>query len=457
MVVRKLGSRYLVFDEIASGGMANVHYGVACGQGGFQRIVAIKRLHESWAKDPEFSALFLDEAKMTSRVRHPNVVSMLDVVEAARELFIVMEYVAGAPLSHLSRLAQAQNERVPLDVAASIVAGVLSGLHAAHEATNDRGEPLEIVHRDVSPQNILVGSDGLAKIVDFGIAKAAGRSTTTRDGKLKGKLGYMAPEQLLGQPATRKSDIWSASVVLWELLVGRRLFTGGSEGEVVAKVAHQRAPHPRELVPDVHHELEAVVMRGLARNPEKRFSTAREMALALEEAVGLASAARVGAWVERLAADSLAQRALRVGAIEVEAATQLAEPVSESAPTSVLLDPETRSRDSKRGPRPLVALVVVTVAALVVGAAFFYTRPEAPGLVVAPLAATVSVPREVVPSALRVAASPPTSASVPPAVTRATVPVKPKAQRTSPATGARSPNCYRQDAEGIWHIKPECL
>jgi len=461
MVLRKLGTRYLVFDEIASGGMANVHYGIARGQGGFRRVVAVKRLHESWAKDPEFAALFLDEARMTSRVQHPNVVSILDVVEDERELFIVMEYVPGAPLSQLAKLSRAGGHSVPEDVAVSLVAGVLAGLHAAHEARNDRGEPLEIVHRDVSPQNVLVGTDGLAKVVDFGIAKAVGRSTTTRDGRLKGKLAYMAPEQLLGQPATRQSDVWSASVVLWELLAARRLFAGASEGEIVAQITQKRAPRLEELVPDIRAELARVVMQGLARDPEKRFTTARAMALALEEAMSLASAARVGAWVESLAGDALAARARRVHEIESEAATL--SDATDATPPPIAPASAVAVTDARAPSRPRRIASVALVVSLAVSAlalAFLFarsqtpmqvassepTRPSAAPLVTAPSAAASTETSRPAPSG----SSAPSASATP----RAAAP-QPK---PGPARGkSKPPNCYRQDAEGIWHIKPECL
>jgi eukaryotic-like serine/threonine-protein kinase len=477
--MKRLASRYLVFEDIAAGGMATVHYGVVLGQGGFRRIVAIKRLHESWARDSEFAALFLDEAKMASRIQHPNVVSVLDVVEEGGELYIVMEYVPGAPLSKLLKLTQAERQRVPQDVAAAIIAGVLSGLHAAHEATNDRGQPLEIVHRDVSPQNILVGTDGLAKVVDFGIAKAAGRSTTTRDGKLKGKLAYMAPEQLLGQPATRRSDLWSASVVLWELLVGQRLFAGASEGEIVAKVAHRKAPPPRELEKDVVPELERVVMRGLSRNPEHRFATAREMALALEDAVSLASPARVGTWVEGLAKEVIAARAARVRAIEAEAATVEPGPTTErdaeraiSPPTALTprdddLQSVVRERPF-RGRRAVYVLVAITLASLAFAAWSRMNRAptskEAASS--APRATSTSTPAPIptLPSAeastpIASASAAPSPSAERPLVVKHSAPVRKEPRKATPGTpGSRgSPNCYSQDAEGIWHIKPDCL
>src|SRR5437868_956560 len=185
VVVPRMVGRYAIFDEIASGGMATVYLGRLTGSGGFARTVAIKRLHPQFAKDPEFVTMFLDEARLAARIRHPNVVPTLDVVAASGELFHVMEYVQGESLSHLARGLKTRSERVPLRILLRIMNDVLQGLHAAHEARDERGVPLCIVHRDVTPQNVLVGVDGVARLLDFGVAKAAGRAHTTQDGQIK--------------------------------------------------------------------------------------------------------------------------------------------------------------------------------------------------------------------------------------------------------------------------------
>src|SRR5580700_10113505 len=208
--------RYALHHEIASGGMATVHIGRLLGPVGFARTVAIKRLHAHMARNPEFVAMFLDEARLAARIRHPNVVSTLDVVATEGELFVVMEYVPGDSLARLLHAAREAGEPVPLPVAASIMVDVLHGLHAAHEASDERGQPLGLVHRDVSPHNVLVGTDGAAHVIDFGIAKAAGRAQVTREGQLKGKLAYMAPEQLKGgtggSKVDRRADVFGAAV-----------------------------------------------------------------------------------------------------------------------------------------------------------------------------------------------------------------------------------------------------
>jgi serine/threonine-protein kinase len=296
--------------------MATVHFGRLLGVVGFAKTVAIKRLHPHLARDPEFVSMFLDEARLAARIRHPNVVSTMDVVALEGELFLVMEYVQGESLRQLERSANDAGTRIPPSIAATILVGVLHGLHAAHEAGNERGEPLGIVHRDVSPQNILVGIDGVPRVFDFGVAKAAGRAQSTREGQLKGKIAYMSPEQLMGRPVSRATDIFAASAVLWEALVGRRLFKGESEGEVIKKVLDAQVERPSKLVPELSGLLDGLVLRGLARNPEDRFVTAREMARALERCLPMASASDVGEYVEKMAAPTLAQRAERIAKIE---------------------------------------------------------------------------------------------------------------------------------------------
>ncbi len=322
----RIVGRYALYAEIASGGMATVHFGRLLGPVGFSRTVAIKRLHPQFAKDPEFVSMFLDEARLVARIRHPNVVPTLDVVATDGELFLVMDYVQGESLSKLVRGARQRGQRMPPRIVATIISGALHGLHAAHEARNERGEPLHIVHRDISPQNILVGTDGVARVLDFGVAKAAGRIQTTREGQLKGKLAYMAPEQLSGE-VSRKTDIYAAAVVLWEALTGRRLFKGENEAAVLGKVLHDTIDPPSRFTIDpattldaaqLHglEELDRVTLRGLERDASKRFSTAREMAIAVENCVGLASPTEVGEWVERSAQEVLSRRAERVAEME---------------------------------------------------------------------------------------------------------------------------------------------
>ena len=308
--------RYAMCAEIAAGGMATVHLGKLLGPVGFSRIVAIKALHPQFAKDPDFLSMFLDEARLAGRIRHPNVVSVFDVVSLQGELFLVMDYVPGETLARLARAARAQRERVPLPVALAVVVGALEGLHAAHEAADEFGHPLGIVHRDVSPQNILVGTDGAARILDFGVAKAVGRMQMTRGDQLKGKLAYMAPEQLLREPIDRGGDIYAAAIVLWELLTQQRLFQGEDEVSTFKLALDAVVEPPSKVAPELPALLDPIVLKGLARSRADRFATAREMARALEATGLLASAREVGDWVERIAHEELASRAARLAEVE---------------------------------------------------------------------------------------------------------------------------------------------
>ena len=315
--------RYALYGKLASGGMATVHFGRLLGPAGFSRTVAIKRLHPQFAKDPEFVAMFLDEARLAARIQHPNVVATVDVVALSEELFLVMDYIRGESFSRLMRASRKRGIEVSLGVVASIISGMLHGLHAAHEARDERGQPLSVVHRDVSPQNVLVGVDGIARVLDFGVAKAAARIQITRDGQMKGKLSYMAPEQLQGKLVDRRTDIFAAGIVLWEALTGRRLFDAEEASEVLRMIASEEIPPPSAVVPSISRDVDEIVMRALSRNTTTRYQTAREFAIALEEAVPLASPREVGEWVELVAGDTLLHREQAVA--EIEAVSQVSD------------------------------------------------------------------------------------------------------------------------------------
>jgi serine/threonine-protein kinase len=308
--------RYALYGKLASGGMATVHFGRLLGPAGFSRTVAIKRLHPQFAKDPEFVAMFLDEARLAARIQHPNVVATVDVVALQEELFLVMDYIRGESFSRLMRASRKREVDVSLGVLVSIICGMLHGLHAAHEARDERGQPLAVVHRDVSPQNVLVGVDGIARVLDFGVAKAAARIQITRDGQMKGKLSYMAPEQLQGKVVDRRTDIFAAGIVLWEALTGRRLFDAEEASEVLRMIVSEEIPPPSAVVPSIARSIDDIVMRALSRDAATRYQTAREFAIALEEAVPLASPREVGEWVELVAGDTLLHREQAVAEIE---------------------------------------------------------------------------------------------------------------------------------------------
>jgi serine/threonine-protein kinase len=312
--------RYAIYAPLAAGGMATVHLARLHGPAGFSRIVAAKRLHRHLASDQDFSGMLIDEARLAARIRHPNVVSTLDVIAEREELIVVMEYVHGESAAKLARQVHAKKQLVDRRIVGSILIEALHGLHAAHEATDERGRPLGIVHRDVSPHNLLLGVDGITRIADFGIAKAAGRLQVTRDQAIKGKIAYMAPEQIQHGEVTRATDVFAASIVLWELLTGRSLFVGESDGQTVYNVLQSKIPAPSEIVPDVSSALDAVVLRGLSRDPRERYRTAREMALDLERCTEPIRHSEIGTWLESVAGEALAERARLI--LEVETPAQ---------------------------------------------------------------------------------------------------------------------------------------
>jgi len=484
--------RYELYGEIAAGGMATVHFGRLLGQAGFSRTVAIKRLHAHFAKDPDFVSMFVDEARIAARISHPNVVPTLDVVARDGELFLVMDYVSGEPLSKLMRAVAARGERVPPRIVTAIVSGVLHGLHAAHEARSERGEPLEIVHRDVSPQNVLVGADGVPRVVDFGVAKASGRIQTTVDGKMKGKPSYMAPEQLQGLHVSRSADVYASAVLLWELLTGARRFAGPNDAAVMLSVLNATPDAPSQRAPDVSPELDRITLRGLAPRPADRFATAQEMALALEAALHPALPSEVGAWVQAMAGSALTARAVRVAEIESSSGVELqrrseapAGPgaaevsrVTAAAATGSVATVAPR----RRGWLALGAVGVALVAAVLVAVSFAAgSRSRAPAAQApsaSPLPATSTVgpasPASAAPAA-EIGSASPTPAGSPPAA----VPVEPPASTAAPAASAaatgraprgaprpavpvtpRPAGCdppYRIDASGHKIFKTECL
>jgi serine/threonine protein kinase len=475
--------RYVLYEELASGGMGVVHLGRLVGAAGFVRTVAVKRLHPHLAKDPEFVAMFQDEARLAARVRHPNVVSTLDVVARDGELLLVMEYVGGESLASLMASAHAAGSPIPVRVASAVMSGVLLGLHAAHEARGVGGVELGIVHRDVSPQNVLVGTDGIARVLDFGIAKAVGRVHTTRDGQVKGKAPYMAPEQLRGRRIDARTDVYGASVLLWEIVTGQHLFSGNTPEEIMTKILERDVPPPSTLTRGIPPALDALVLRGLAREPEDRFPTAREMAGDLERIVLPATGREVSEWVEAYASEGLRQRALRVAAIEEESLPSEGPPISYAGAAVARLMEETTSVDALRGapetspsnpsvisdsssatvPYPasrstarVVALVTGGVLAL--AGIWLGIRPGTGGppttSVAAPATATSTTPLTVAVSepsvAVAAASLPPATVSAPP-LSRASAAPK----RASPARRCNPP--YSVDANGFRVPKAECF
>lgn len=319
--------RYVVHEAIASGGMGTVHLGRAVGPRGFQRVVAIKRMHAHLAAETSAVEAFYQEALLAARVRHPNVVSTLDVVHHDGHLFLVLEYVAGVSLGQIAKEAKRRGTNLPPAIVSGILCGVLHGLHAAHEAVDEEGRPLRMIHRDVSPQNILVGTDGAGRLLDFGIAKASVRAPSvpaTLSGCVKGKRGYFSPEQRLGLPLDRRSDVFTAGVVLWESLTGRRLID--EEGPLLVSLPLPRPPS--SLVEGLPEGLDDVVLRALKPAPKDRFATARALAIALETACPPATPWQVSDWLQGWMAPELAEVARRVARMESEVPAPLAPPAA---------------------------------------------------------------------------------------------------------------------------------
>jgi serine/threonine-protein kinase len=271
--------------ELATGGMATVFLARLSGVGGFQRFVAIKRLHPHLAREPEFIEMFLEEARLAARIHHPNVVPILEIGQSDQGYYIVMEYVEGDTLGRLLARSAQTGVRLPVKVGLRVMIDMLAGLDAAHELKDDDGNGFGIVHRDISPQNVLVGVDGSSRLSDFGVARATSKLSTTRTGQLKGKLAYMAPEQARGhKDVDRRADIFASGIVLWEVLACRRLFKGDGEADTLNRVMNEPIPPVRSAAPTIPAALEAVVAKALERDRNKRYATAAEFADSLERA-----------------------------------------------------------------------------------------------------------------------------------------------------------------------------
>ncbi|WP_437967272.1 serine/threonine-protein kinase [Sorangium sp. So ce260] len=279
---RSLG-KYQFIATLGRGGMADVHLAVAVGPAGFSKLQVIKRLRPNIADEPEFRDMLLDEARLAARLNHRNVVQTNEVGLADGEYFIAMEYLDGQPLSRVISRAREQERPLRLAVSLWILGEVLAGLHYAHELVDYDGTPLNVVHRDISPHNIFITYDGQVKIVDFGIALAAHRVVETQAGTLKGKVAYMAPEQAFSHSSQidRRADIFSAGVILWEMLTGRRLWRGLTDPQIISRLMRD-IPDVRSARPDVPFELARICAHALAHAPDRRYSTAADLRAELE-------------------------------------------------------------------------------------------------------------------------------------------------------------------------------
>jgi serine/threonine protein kinase len=274
--------RYRVVDEIGIGGMASVHLARMDGPGGFQKWVAIKRIHPHLIEDDSFIHMFLDEARIAARISHPNVATVFELGKHDDTYWIAMEYLHGEPLREVMRKTEETGAPMPPEIACRVIADAAEGLHAAHELLGKNGEKLNLIHRDVTPHNLFVTYEGTTKVVDFGIAKFSSRMSSTRAGTLKGKLAYMSPEQVAGETIDRRTDIFALGVVLWELTTGQRLFRMDSDLDTLAKVQECNIPRPSSIVRGYPIDLEKIVMKALAKNRGERFKTAREFSRMLQ-------------------------------------------------------------------------------------------------------------------------------------------------------------------------------
>jgi serine/threonine-protein kinase len=432
--------RYQLTSDIAAGGAAVVYLGRMSGRAGFERAVAVKVLHRHLAADPTFVSSFLDEARLAAQIRHPNVVDVFDVDVIEDELVLVMEYVEGASLNFLLEQAEAGKTRIPVGIALRVVYEALLGLHAAHELADDVGQSRGLVHRDVSPHNVLIGSDGIARVTDFGIAKARGRITTTQGaGVVKGKMRYLAPEQAKGEPLDRRADIFAAGIVLWECLTMKPLFEAETDMEALYKLIQLEVRRPSEIAPGVPPAIDDVCLRALARDAVDRFSTAEEFADAIEAAAGgaMAKPREVGAYVAAAARASIdkGRDALRIRSENTPAASTLSVGAGQRLSPVSTREPEKPSRGSARV--ATILAVGVALGAVVTGAVLL-AGPSSKGT-----AEQVSSAR---PAESAPAAVPSVTASAAPTVTETTAP--------PPSASASASSSAAPSARPLWGPKP---
>lgn len=430
--------RYRILQKLGSGGMADVWIGRATGEGAFERLVAIKTVHPDQRNDAAARAMFLREASLAATIRHANVVDVFDVGDEGGVLFQIMSLVEGESLAALIERAAA---KLPFDFTAGVVGDALRGLHAAHESVDERGRPRQLIHRDVSPQNILVGLDGVARIADFGIAKAQAVHDETT-GSLKGKVGYFAPEQAEQASLDRRTDVFAMGVVLWECLAGRRLFKGATMIETLRNVATMPIRPARDVNPAVPAPLSSVAERALERDPSRRFQTALEMSEALREACRLSAIAPSSERTSRVV-DELVGKEVRE---RTRAALTLASiPPADLPAASGEEGAEARRDLPRRGERGrrVVVVAALSLAALLAVAALVFAGRSSEG-------DGERAEREPAPSAASAARAPAEGATSPPHAAEATPeasaqpprkqrPVRHGAAAHSPATPSRTP------------------
>ncbi|MBX3228429.1 MAG: serine/threonine protein kinase [Labilithrix sp.] len=452
---------------------------------GFSRLVAIKAMHPQFAKDPSFVSMFMDEARLTARLRHPNVVPTMDIVAEDGHLLLVMEYVEGASLATLLRSVKNAGTKIPVPIACAIVHDMLLGLHEAHQTKDDEGLPLSIIHRDVSPHNVLVGVDGLSRVLDFGVAKARQNTHRSNDNEIKGKIPYMPPEQLFGEALDHRVDVYAAGVTLWEALCCERLFDGPSETALVRQISEEPIKKPSDRVEGLPPALDALVLKALAREANDRFESALAMAEAIASIVPLPTRTEVSSWArqyvtprevpsgkiptsEQQLADHMATAL--VGILERNSMRSPSQ--RRTAPGTLAMTPVPSLRPAGSARTTRVAIGVAAAALLVAGAAVAQVaRTEsAPPVrevhVVVPQPTQLAETAPVVPAnaalATKEAKTKETKEeTVAPAPVKAAVMAKaPRIVVAAKPAEAPSNNCkipYTIDANGQKHYKVECM
>jgi serine/threonine-protein kinase len=390
--------RYELSSLIARGGMAEIYLGSQTVEGGLTRKVVIKKILPHLGSDPQFVAMFLDEARIAMLLQHPNIAHTIDFGKDGDDHYIVLEYVDGVSLRELVKRS---GGRLPIGVALRIAAGVAAALAHAHAMTDDRGQRLGIVHRDVSPHNVLVARDGTVKLIDFGIAKAKSQVHDTEAGSMKGKFAYMAPEQFQGGAIDGRTDLFSISVVLWEAIAGQRLFRADSAAETMRMICSGARPSLRTIRPEVSAELEALIARGLEPRPEDRWPHAETLGLALEDLLSAAalpsSSLHVGQFVRSSEVDPTPIEAAPTAItpdLALHAEPTLLEPPPTGSATPMSVERSARVARPPRARRPALAAVAAgVVAGLVAAGAMLALREPAPvpqGIRATPIASGIT-------------------------------------------------------------------
>ena len=444
-IVRERFGKYEIIRRIATGGMAEIYLARATGIEGFEKLMVLKRILPQYADDEDFVNMFLDEARLAATLHHSNVVQVYDIGAGDGQYFLAMEFLHGQDGRQLMKtVTTQQGGGLPLEHAVAIVMGVCAGLHYAHEHVVD-DKPLALVHRDVSPQNVFVTYDGGIKLLDFGIARASSRLSQTRGTSLKGKIAYMSPEQCGGLPLDRRSDVFSAAILLWELTTGRRLYTGDSDFEVMRKLREEDPPRPSTVGFAYPLALERIVLKGLKRDREERYASAEELLLELEHfarearlpvsSVRLSKYMRemfrvqIDAW-NRQQRGEITAAAMAASTGEVVARTETSVPGP--APPIMYSDPAVPQLTGRRSGRAWTAVAIgVLVGSL---ATWIGSRhPTEPR--VTPAAAPTAAPVVAAPSPPRAVAAPPPARAVelPAPVPPPALPIeKPSLQKPAP-------------------------